>query len=156
MIVEPAHVPVVMVPNAVKDELVIPVPIEDALNTEVFAILYTNPDARLKDSFDDQPVPVYQLINLSVAPLRVIPPASAVISEGEFTEPNSIFLSSTVRVTELIVVVVPLTVRSPFIVKLPPMPTPPVTTSAPVLKVVEANPDVTAKPETDRISVEGL
>ena len=50
---------------------------------------------------------------MSVAPLRVIPPPSAVTSLGTATEPNSIFLSSTVSVVELIVVVVPLTVRSP-------------------------------------------
>ena len=101
-------------------------------------------------------MPVYQFINLSVAPLSVIPPPSAVTSDGELTEPNSIFLSSTVRVTEFIVVVVPLMVRSPPTNRLPPIPTPPVTTKAPVIALVEAAPDVTANPETLRISVEGL
>jgi len=56
---------------------------------------------------------------LSVVPLRVIPPPSAVALEGLATEPNSIFLSSTVSVVELTVVVVPLTVKSPLTVKLP-------------------------------------
>src|SRR6056300_312324 len=36
-----------------------------------------------------------QLIVLSVAPLSVIPPPSAVVSVGVATVPNSIFLSST-------------------------------------------------------------
>ena len=54
-----------------------------------------------------------QLNVLSVVPLRVIPPPSAVTLVGEAIEPNSIFLSSTVKVVELIVVVVPLTVKSP-------------------------------------------
>ena len=36
------------------------------------------------------------------------------------------------------------------------MPTPPVTTKAPVVGLVEAVPDVTAKPDTLKISVLGL
>ena len=56
---------------------------------------------------------------LSVAPFRVSPPPSAVVSLGEATEPISMFLSSTVIVVELISVVVPLTVRSPVIVTTP-------------------------------------
>ena len=56
---------------------------------------------------------------LSVAPFRVIPPPSAVVSEGDATEPISIFLSSTVNVVLLIVVVVPLTVLFPVTVKFP-------------------------------------
>jgi len=39
--------------------------------------------------------------------------------DGLAIEPNSIFLSSTVNVVELTVVVVPLTVKSPVILKLP-------------------------------------
>ena len=85
-----------------------------------------------------------------------MPPPSAVTSDGELTEPNSMFLSSTVRVTEFIVVVVPLMVRSPFTNKLPPIPTPPATTKAPLLKLVATVPDVTANPETESISVKGL
>ena len=58
-----------------------------------------------------------QLIVLSVAPLRVIPPPSAPASVGVSTEPRTRFLSSTVISVELIVVVVPLTVKSPDKVK---------------------------------------
>jgi len=64
------------------------------------------------------PVALTQLNVLSVAPLRVIPPPSAVVFVGVVTLPSSIFLSSTVIVVELIVVVVPLTVKSPLSVKL--------------------------------------
>ena len=49
---------------------------------------------------------------LSDAPFRVIPPPSAATSEV-FPSARTIFLSSTDRVVELIVVVVPFTVRSP-------------------------------------------
>ena len=114
------------------------------------------PKARFQLSEEDQPVPAYQFINLLVVPLSVIPPASAVTSDGEFTEPNSIFLSSTVRVTEFIVVVVPLIVRSPPTNKLPPIPTPPATTNAPVLALDEAVPAVTARPDTDITNADGL
>jgi len=55
---------------------------------------------------------------LSVAPLSVIPPPSAVVSVGVETFPISIFLSSTTSVVESIVVVVPLTVRSFVTVRL--------------------------------------
>ena len=122
----------------------------------VLFILYVLPETKFQDSEDDQPVPVYQFIDLSVAPLSVIPPPSAVTSEGEVTEPNSIFLSSTVSVTELIVVVVPFIVKSPPTYKLPPIPTPPVTTKAPDVEFVDAVDAVTANPETLNISVEGL
>ena len=50
---------------------------------------------------------------LSVAPLSVRPPPSAPASVGDATEPRTRFLSSIVISVELIVVVVPLTVRSP-------------------------------------------
>ena len=101
-----------------------------------------------QDSEDDQPTPVYQFINLSEVPLKVIPPASAVMSDGLATEPNSMFLSSTVSVTVLIVVVVPLTVKSPETIKFPPtfrfslIPTPPNTTKAPEPAVPEVFVDV--------------
>ena len=62
-----------------------------------------------------------QLNVLSVVPLIVIPAPSAVTSVGVKTEANSIFLSSTVKVVELIVVVVPFTVKSPPTVKLLPI-----------------------------------
>ena len=96
------------------------------------------------------------MISLSDVPFSVIPPPSAVASLGEATEPSSIFLSSTVRVTEFIVVVVPLIVRSPFTYNEPPIPTPPVTISAPELNPVEAVVAVTAKPDTLRIEEDGL
>ena len=41
-------------------------------------------------------------------------------------------------------------------VKVSPIPTPPVTTNAPVVAEVEAVPEVTANPDTLRISVDGL
>ena len=55
---------------------------------------------------------------LSVVPFRVIPPPSAVESEGEAVAANSIFLSSTETVVLLTVVVAPLTVKFPAIVML--------------------------------------
>lgn len=64
------------------------------------------------------PVEFTQLNVLSVVPFNVIPPLSAVVLEGDETAPNSIFLSSTEIVVELIVVVVPFTVKSPLNVKL--------------------------------------
>ena len=54
-----------------------------------------------------------QLKVLSVAPLRVKPPPSAVVSVGVDTLPRVMFLSSTSRLVVLIVVVVPPTVKSP-------------------------------------------
>ena len=56
---------------------------------------------------------------MSVVPFKVIPPPSAVVSEGLVTLPISMFLSSTLRVVESIVVVVPFTVKLPPTVKLP-------------------------------------
>ena len=56
-------------------------------------------------------------IVLSGAPLSIIPPPSAVVSSGLATEPNSIFLSSTVRVVLLIVVTSPSTVKLPLSVR---------------------------------------
>ena len=71
-----------------------------------------------------------QLNVLSVAPFSVIPPPSAVVLVGDATLPSSMFLSSTVRVVELIVVVVPLTTKSPAMVVVPP--------AAPIFNVVAA------------------
>ena len=68
-------------------------------------------------------VELFQRIVLSDAPFKVIPPPSAVVSEGEATEPSSIFLSSTETVVEFIVVVVPLTVKSPEMVREESVPT---------------------------------
>ena len=66
--------PVLIVPNAVKEELVTPVPKEEFERTVVPAILYVLLVAKLKLSEEDQPTPEYQFIDLSVAPRKVIPP----------------------------------------------------------------------------------
>jgi len=77
-------------------------------------ILYSLPAARFKCSDNvHAPVELIQLIVLSVVPLSVIPPPSAVVLVGDAMEPSSIFLSSTVIVTEFTVVVVPSTIRLP-------------------------------------------
>ena len=62
-------------------------------------------------------VALTQLNVLSVAPLIVIPPPSAVTSVGVDTLAKVIFLSSTSRVLVFRVVVVPLTVRVPVTLK---------------------------------------
>ena len=54
-----------------------------------------------------------QLNVLSVVPFSVIPPPSAVTSEGDETRPSTIFLSSISSVSALIVTVVPFTARLP-------------------------------------------
>ena len=59
-----------------------------------------------------------QSIVLSVVPLRVIPPPSAIPSVGVSTADSSKFLSSTVMVATLRVVCVPLTIKSPVTVRL--------------------------------------
>ena len=88
------------------------------------------------------PVLCTQLIVLSVAPFRVIPPPLAVVSVGLAVSPNVILISSTLTVVELIVLVVPLTVKLPVITTAPPtfkfslIPTPPVTTTVPLPVVV--------------------
>jgi len=56
-----------------------------------------------------------QVIVLSVVPLRRIPPPLAVTLVGDATEPNSNSISSTEVTVELIVVVVPFTVKLPVI-----------------------------------------
>ena len=111
--------PVVSVPTAVRLEVVTPLPSVLPLRTEVPAILKSLPLARSTCSLKVQdPVALSQLMVLSVAPLSVIPPPFAVTSVGVATEPNSMFLSSTVTVVLFTVVVVPLTVRLPATVKL--------------------------------------
>ena len=114
---EPDQVPLVIVPTEVREEPVTPEPNVVAERTDVPLISYTLPVTKLKSSEEVQPIDD-QVIDLSVAPLRVIPPPSAVTSVGEATEPNSIFLSSTVIVVALMVVVVPLIVKSPVTTKL--------------------------------------
>ena len=60
-----------------------------------------------------------QSIVLSVEPFKVIPPPCAVMSVGASTCPSSIFLSSTDKVVELIMVCVPSKVKSPPTYKSP-------------------------------------
>ncbi len=91
------------------------------LRTAVPLTFKSFPEARLIFSEDVQEsVASTQLKVLSVAPLSVIPPPSAVVSVGIATSPRTIFLSSTESSVELIVVVVPFTVRSPESVRLVP------------------------------------
>ena len=75
------------------------------------------PEARLMCSDEVQspasPIGLSQTKVLSVAPLRVIPPPAAVTFVGASTDPNSIFLSSTIRVALSTVVWVPLTTKFP-------------------------------------------
>ena len=101
------QVPVVIVPTAVNEEFVTPVPKDEFESTVVPLILKVLPEAKFQLSEDDQPTPEYQFIDLSVAPRSVIPPPCAVKSVGVATTPNSIFLSATVIVVEFIVVKVP-------------------------------------------------
>ena len=75
---------------------------------ETLFILKILPEARFQCSLDVQLVfELSQIIVLSVAPLRVIPPPFAVVFVGVPTEPIVIFLSSTSNVVELTVVDVP-------------------------------------------------
>ena len=71
-----------------------------------------------------------------------MPPPSAVVSEGVSTLPSSMFLSSTVKVAELIVVVVPPTVRSPVNVS-----------AAPLIVPVNVGDAFLAKPESTKAVV---
>jgi hypothetical protein len=91
----------------------------EEVNTFVLFILTALPEAKFKFSlkFQEGVAELSHRIVLSVSPLRVIPPPSAVLLDGLAVDPNSIFLSSTVKVAELTVVVVPFTVRSPVTVK---------------------------------------
>ena len=82
MIAVADQVPEVIIPAVCRDENMTPVPKVLFVRTFVPSILYELPDAKLKLSEEDQPTPEYQLIDLSVAPLRVIPPPCAVISDG--------------------------------------------------------------------------
>ena len=105
------------VPTEVRLLPVTPLPSVLLLNTSVALILYVFSDARLKFSLDVHEAPVLtQLSVLSDAPLTVIPAPSAVVSLGDAMLANSIFLSSTDKVVEFMVVVVPFTVKSPVTV----------------------------------------
>lgn len=138
----PFHTPVPIVPTEVRLEPVTPEPSVVELNTAVPFISYALPVSRLKSSDDvHADVALTQLSVLSVVPLRVIPPPSAVTLVGVSTEPSSIFLSSTLIVVELIVVVVPSTTRSPLMLTVAPVVPPPrfiVAVLAPIVNVVAA------------------
>ena len=76
-------------PNDVRLDAVIPVPSVVSLNTVVPFISYTLPVSRLKSSDDvHADVALIQLSVLSVVPLRVMPPPSAVVLSGAPTEPS--------------------------------------------------------------------
>ena len=84
--VVPETVRAVRVPTLVREELTTAEPRVVALSTEALAILYSLPVTRSKDSEGVQlSVELIQLIVLSVAPFSVIPPPSAVVSEGVST-----------------------------------------------------------------------
>ena len=77
-----------------------------------------------------------QLNDLSVVPFRVIPPPSAVVLVGVVTSPRITFLSSTTKLVVLMLVVVPLTVRSPDTVRFPERVEFPVTPRVPEMDVL--------------------
>ena len=115
----PFQTPVPIVPTLVKLELTTAEPSVVALNTDTLLILNTLPVAIFQFSLEVQLVFARsQLIVLSVAPLSVIPPPSAVVSVGVTTLPISIFLSRTCSVVLFKYSVVPLTVNVPLTVKL--------------------------------------
>ena len=107
----------VNVPRVVNDESTTlePNAVED--NTSLFAILYTLLADKSKFSlichveFDELYV-IY--LSLPPGPNTEIPPPSAVASVGEGTFPNTIFLSSTISVSESKITVLPSTVKEPF------------------------------------------
>ena len=116
---KPDHVPVVIVPTAVKLDAVTPEPKVVPLNTEVPLIKYVLPVARFKFSEDVQAeVALTQLNVLSIVPLSVKPPPSAVASVGLAVAPKVMLISATWTIVELIVSVVPLTVKLPEITTL--------------------------------------
>ena len=88
--------------------------------TCVPATFNTFPEARSRCSeLVQESVESTQFHVLLVAPSKVKPPPSAVVSVGVDTLPSSIFLSSTVSVLVSMVVVDPLTVKSPETIKFP-------------------------------------
>ena len=144
LVTEPVSPVVTTVPDVAGKTIVVVPAVAVASNLTVPDVaparIKSLPAANAISSDDVQaPVAFTQLKVLSVVPLRVIPPPSAVAFDGLAIEPNSIFLSSTVSVVELTVVVVPLTVKSPVTVKLPPIdPLPVVVTAANVGEAVVA------------------
>ena len=117
-IIVACQTPVFTVPNCCKLLLTTVAPIVVELNTLFPSMRNCLPLASSKFSLLVQlSVEFIQLIVLSVAPLSVIPPPSAVTSVGESSAPSSMFLSSTLNSVVLIVVVVPFTVKSPVTVR---------------------------------------
>ena len=116
----PFQTPVAIVPTEVSDELTTPVPRVVAFRTDVLFILYALPEAMFRFSEDARLSPVASNWNvlLPSPDTIVIPPPSAAASLAA-PVPNSRFLSSTVIVVELTVVVVPSTWKSPAITTLP-------------------------------------
>jgi hypothetical protein len=109
-----------LVPNDVSEEPVTPEPRAVAESTVVPLISYTFPEARAKSSDDvHAAVEFDQEIVLSVVPFSVIPPPSAVVLLGDPVVPSSIFLSDTVIVFALIIVLEPETVKLPPTVTFP-------------------------------------
>ena len=123
----------VKVPEAAAETFNVVLPEDEPLNANVFpaAVSICSEDVNAS-------VASIQLNVLSVAPLIVIPAPSAVVSVGVATLAIIIFLSSTSNVAVLSVVVSPLTVKSPAIVKL--LFTAVVPVLAPILTVVAAPP----------------
>ena len=123
----------------------------DEVNTVELLILNSLPVAKSKCSDDVQEsVESTQLNVLSVVPFNVIPPPSADVSVGEAVEPNSIFLSSTVSVVELTVVVVPLTVKLPETIKSFPIVT---SLGKPIVIVPELSPTSTSFAVPEKVIV---
>ena len=105
------------VPTEVKLELITELPNVVESSTVSMPILYDLPAAKAMCSELVQESEASTQLNvLSVAPLRVIPPPSAVMSVGVVTSASMIFLSSITKLVELRLVVDPLTVRSPFMI----------------------------------------
>ena len=113
----PAVRKLVNVPTLVNDEPVTPVPNAYEDNTSVLSILYTLlADKSALSLSCHVPLAELYIIYLSepVGPNNVIPPPSAVASEMFVEFPNTMFLSSTIKVSESNTTVLPSTVREPL------------------------------------------
>ena len=111
----------VSVPTLVNDEPVTPLPREVADKTSLFPILNTlfSDKSTLSLICHVWSSLLYIIYLLApVGPNNVIPPPSAVSSEGWSVFPNTIFLSSTISVSESRTTVLPSTVSEPFTIML--------------------------------------
>ena len=115
--------PLLIVPTLVRLEPVTPLPKLVASSTLVPAMRYSLALAMLTCSLNvHASLASTQLRVLSVVPLSVIPPPSAVASVAAGSVcPKMMFLSSMIRFVVSMEVVVPWMVRSPAIVALPPL-----------------------------------